>query len=37
MKGSSLIVFALVLVAGYIAGARWPQFYGAVMQRISPA
>jgi len=37
MKPTSLIVLALVLVAGYVAGARWPQYYGMVMQRISPA
>lgn len=37
MKPASLFVFALVLVAGYIAGARWPQFYAMAMQRISPA
>jgi len=37
MKISNLFVLALILVAGYIAGARWPQFYAAAMQRISPA
>lgn len=37
MKASNLFVLVLVLVAGYIAGARWPQFYAMAMQRISPA
>lgn len=37
MKPTSLLIFALVLIAGYVAGARWPQYYAMVMQRISPA
>lgn len=35
MKASNLFVIALILLAGYIAGARWPQWYGAVMSRVS--
>jgi hypothetical protein len=34
-RASNLMVLALVLIAGYIAGARWPQYYAAVMSRIS--
>jgi len=37
MKPSSLLVFALVLIAGYIAGARWPQYYAMVMSRLPGA
>lgn len=37
MNASKILVFALVLVAGYIAGARWPQYYAMVMSRLPGA
>lgn len=35
MKATSFFILALVLIAGYIAGARWPQAYLQVANKIA--
>jgi len=33
-RSSNLVVLLLVLIAGYIAGARWPQYYGMAASKL---